>query len=286
MIVAISKHKFYDDIKEQERIIEEIQKSSPTTESFISRLLEMYDNLHLDEYNTLVLGTTLNQTKYDMLKIELALAANTSQMVNLCKVGLGRIFEDLQYIKSEAMNLVKPQDHDFRYIFSSVWDLHSVSRSLVPFIYHLDPTEFSNSCDKLYDFQLGIYNRCLDATYRIKRLGTDYFTDREDVLVNKILTCLYEDAIGSETRGVETFFNNFVKYMTTNQWHFDGAQAYDDFVSILDMLCIEIMNDFENIFSHSPVRIAIYMRFKVFRYRVNPHYDEEFYKLGGGRVNG
>lgn len=286
MIVALSKQKFFDDIRQHEQIISNMIETAPTFDDFIGNMLTMYDNLQLDEYQMMVLSTTLNQPKYDMLKIELALAANTSHMVNLCKLGFGRLFDDLQYVKSEAMNLVKPQDHDFRYIFSSVWDLHSVSRSLVPFIYHLDPTEFSNSCDKLYDFQLGIYNRCLDATYKIKRLGTDYFTDREDVLVNKILTCLYEDAIGSETRGVETFFNNFVKYMTTNQWHFDGAQAYDDFVSILDMLCIEIMNDFETIFSHSPVRIAIYMRFKIFRYRVNPHYDEEFYKLEGGRLNG
>ncbi len=285
MIVAISKHKFYDDIKEQERIIEEIQKSSPTVENFISRLLEMYDNLNLDEYNTLVLGTTLNQTKYDMLKIELALAANTSQMVNLCKVGLGRIFEDLQYIKTVAMSLVKPQFHDFRYMFSGVWDLHSVCRSIVPFIYNLDPIDYENNSDKLYDFQIHIYNKCLDAVVKIKGLGTEYFNDPDDVLVEKILKCLYEDAIGSETRGVEVFFNNFVKFMTTSQWHFDGAQAYDDFVTILDMLCIDIMNDFETLFSHSPVRIAIYMRFKVFRYRVNPHYDEEFYKLGG-RMNG
>ena len=286
MILALSRQKFYNDIRDHELLIQDIQNQSSSLYDFVSRLLEFYDNLTLDEYQTLIFSTALNQPKYDMLKIELALAANTSQMVNLCKIGVGRLFDDLQYIKSDAMKLIKPQDHDFRSMFSSVWDLHSVCRALVPFIYNLDPTEYVDNSDRLYDFQIGIYNRCLDATFRIRHLGEDYFIDSPSILVDKILKCLYEDAIGSETRGVETFFNNFVKFMTTSKWHFDGAQAYDDFVSILDVLCIDIMNEFETLFSHSPVRISIYMRFKAFRYRVNPHYDEDFYKIGGGSYNG
>lgn len=283
MILAFSKEKFRNAIATEELMIQSIQSTSPTLECFISKLLERFDNIQLSEYDIMVISTALGQTKYDMLKIELALAANTSQMANLCKLGFGRLFSDLQYVNTNAMALVKPQEHSFGNIFGGVWDVHSVCRSIVPFIYNLDPIEFNDSCDKIYDFQLGIYNKCLDATYRIKKLSSEYFSDDARILVDKILRCLYEDAIGSETRGVETFFNNFVKYMTTNQWYFDGAQTYDEFVTILDVMCNEIMNEFEIKFSHSPIRIAIYMRFKAFRYRVNPHYDEDFYKIGGAK---
>lgn len=280
MILGLSKTQFNNDLKRRESEIAVIQNSSPNKEVFISALLEAFDNLNLSEYDRLVLEATLCQPKFDMLKIELALAANTSQMLNLGKIGLAKIFDDLQYEDTETSNLVHPNEYKFSNIFGSTWDAHSVYRAIVPFIFCLNPLEFRYEAVRVQDFQIFIYNACLDVAYRVKGLNQEYFNDSADVLVDKIMKCLYEDAIGSETRGIETFFNNFIKYMTTNKWYFDGAQVYDDFVTILEEFCIKVITEFETIFSHSYVRIAIYMRFKLFRYRINPNYDQEFYSVG------
>lgn len=284
MILGVSKSKFLNDVAMHDRLLLELQEQSISKDDFITKVLDMYDNLKIPQYELLIMATVLSQAKYDMLKIELALASNTSHMVNLCKVGLGRLFDELQYQDSSVMSFVMPSFYPVTAMFNTSWDLYSVYRSIVPFIFKLNPLEFKYDSDAIQDFQIFIYNRCLLAVHNLQYNYPDYFNEPSSVIVDRIMNCLYEDAIGSDTRGIETFFNNFVKYMTTQLWSFNGADAYDNFVEMMDRFCSDVINEFEMRFSHRKFRIAIYMRFKLFRYRVNPKYDQEFYTYGG--VNG
>lgn len=267
-MIPFSKRQFITDINKEEKelmsLYHRYNDPGDNDINFIELVLERYSNLKCDEYGEFVVSSTLSQPKFDTLRILMCLSANTEQLDAIIRFGLSRLIEDFQNMSSGIYQLIKPQQFTFGDVFSSMYDLSSVCRAVVSFIYYLNYLEFGYQAQKLQDFQIEIYNECVVLVYSLMDLHPEYFQNIPvDDFVSGILKCIYNDAICGEN-GTEIFLDTLVGNVNSDDWYFNGAQVYDDFISNLDVFCWNVIKKFDTEFSYSPFRLGVYMNFKIF----------------------
>lgn len=261
------------------RVLERNNTSLDDAASVILARYEFTNWSQIEPYRILAYSNTWNYYILDQLKLHMILISNCNQMRILSILGMERIYIDLQDPYSQLWNIVNPQMYNFSTIFKMFTDVNSVLRAIVPFIYWGNPLDFPQYSDSILDIQYFIFNQFLDMSVKLRERYPDYFNDSLDTLTYKLLEVMYNDAIGNDSNGMEVFFNYFVEGKDSISLTYDGASVLDDLISLSNVACYNVIDYFENRLQNVKVRLAIYMRYKMFRYASGKDVVDDFYLM-------